>query len=154
MVMGIFKALFGPKRSPWIDLVDTKVERGDEATRVTVTLVHNPKVHAPVGRSGVGVRFGTPIPGFPVLIPDPPEIVLGGRMVKSPDWKGSGDIAIEEYGTYPEGYDTTGHVTWGHSFDFVFDVPVKLVSGTVEARVHYLQYGHDCNSPTFSIDLP
>ena len=154
MVSAIFKALFGPKRSPWIDVVDTKVERGDESTRVTVTLMHDVKGHAPLDRMGVKLRMGVHMVGYPVLIPDAPELVLAGKKVGVTDWKGSGDISIESYGTYPEGYDASGDVRWGHPFDFVFDVPKGLVSGRLEARVRYLQYGADCNSPTFTIDLP
>ena len=143
LVSGIFKAFFGPKRSPWIKLIDATLDLGEGTTRVVVTLMHDP----------IG-EWNKNLAGAPVLIPDPPELLLGDRTVKASDWTGSGDVSLDAIGAYPSTYDASGDVIWGEPFDFVFDVPLEVATGRLDVRVHYVSRGSHCNSETFPLHLP
>ena len=143
LVSGIFKAFFGPKRSPWITLIDATIDPGEQTTRIVVTLTHD-----------MAAEWNKNITGAPVLIPDPLELILGDHRVQATDWKGSGDVALDAIGAYPASYDPTGDVMWGQPFDFVFDVPLDVASGRLDVRVHYIQRGRHVNSEWFPLLLP
>ena len=110
---------------------------------MAVTLTHDP-----------AAEWNKNLAGAPVLIPDPPELILGDRMVLASGWNGSGDVALDAIGPYPASYDPTGDVIWGQPFDFVFDVPLAVASGRLDVRVHYIQRGSHVNSEWFPLHLP
>lgn len=143
LVSGILRTFFGPKRTPWIQLLDATIDPRDETTRVVVTLKHDP-----------AAEWNRNLAGSPVFIDEAPVLILGEHRVPASGWKGSGDVGIDALAIYPPGFDTTGHVVWGEPFDFAFDVPLGLVSGRLDVRVHYVQRGSDRNSEAFPLYLP